>query len=372
MIYFDNNATTPLAKEVKDEMAACFDIFGNPSSLHFEGQKSRQVIEKARRRVADFIGARPEEIVFTGSGTEANNIAVAGYALAEPDGMIITTAIEHSAVLKPVCRMEDQGRTAIKLLPDADGRIVVKDALGAIRSVQKGLVTIMLANNETGVIQPVRELVEAAKAQGLLVHTDAVQAAGKIPLNVDELGVDMLSISAHKFHGPKGIGALYIRGGVKVLPVVLGGSQEHTMRPGTENVLGIAGIGKACELASECCDSRLRDMFEELILKNVPDSFVNGKNAPRVPNTANIGFKDIDNQALVINLDIEDIAASTGAACSSAKKEASHVLTAMCMSSAEARSSVRFSFSRYNTEEEVVTAVERIRRTVERMRGRLG
>jgi cysteine desulfurase len=372
MIYFDNNATTPLAKEVKDEMASCFDIFGNPSSLHVEGQKSRQVIDRARKRVADFIGAKPEEIIFTGSGTEADNIAVSGYALSEPEGAFITTAIEHSAILKPVCRLEDGGRTVIKLLPDADGRINVQNTLGAIRSIPKGLLTIMMANNETGVVQPIKELAAAAKAQGLLVHTDAVQAAGKVPLNVDELGVDMLSISAHKFHGPKGIGALYIRGGVKVSPVHLGGTQEYAMRPGTENILAIAGIGKACELAGEhLCDSRLRDMFEEMILASVPDSFVNSKDAPRVPNTSNIGFKGLENQAIVINLDLENIAASTGAACSAAKKEASHVLTAMCMSSAEARSSVRFSFSRYNTEEEVVSAVEKIRTTIERMRKRL-
>jgi len=372
MIYFDNNATTPLAKEVKEEMASCFDVFGNPSSLHIEGQRSRQVIDKARKRVADFIGARPEEIVFTGSGTEADNIAVSGFAFSEPEGAFITTAIEHSAILKPVCRLEDEGRTVIKLLPDDNGSINPEHAMGAIRSVDKGLLTIMTANNETGVIQPIKELAAAAKTKGLLVHTDAVQAAGKIPLNVDELGVDMLSISAHKFHGPKGIGALYIRGGVKLSPVHLGGTQEHAMRPGTENIIAIAGIGMACELAGQhMCDSRLRDMFEEMILASVPDSFVNGKDAPRVPNTSNIGFRGLENQAIVINLDLEDIAASTGAACSAAKKEASHVLTAMCMSSAEARSSVRFSFSRYNTEEEIVTAVEKIRTTVERMRKRL-
>lgn len=372
MIYFDNNATTPLAKEVKDEMASCFDIFGNPSSLHIEGQRSRQVIETARRRVADFICARPEEIVFTGSGTEADNIAVTGYALSEPEGAFITTAIEHSAVLKPVCRLEENGRTVIKLLPDGDGRINAKDAMGAVRSINKGLLTIMTANNETGVIQPIKELAAVAKEQGLIVHTDAVQAAGKIPLNVDELGVDMLSISAHKFHGPKGIGALYIRGGVKVSPVHLGGTQEHAMRPGTENILAIAGLGKACELAGQhLCDSRLRDMFEEMILASVPDSFVNGKDALRVPNTSNIGFKGLENQAIVINLDLENIAASTGAACSAAKKEASHVLTAMCMSSAEARSSVRFSFSRYNTEEEIFQAVAKIGDVVGRMRKRL-
>ena len=372
MIYFDNNATTPLAKEVKEEMASCFDIFGNPSSLHIEGQRSRQVIDRARKRVADFIGARPEEIVFTGSGTEADNIAVSGFAFSEPEGGFITAAIEHSAVLKPICRLEDEGRTVIKLLPGDNGRINAEHAMGAIRSIDKGLLTIMTANNETGVIQPIRELAAAAKAKGLLVHTDAVQAAGKIPLNVDELGVDMLSISAHKFHGPKGIGALYIRGGVKISPVHLGGTQEHAMRPGTENIIAIAGIGMACELAGQSmCNSRLRDIFEEMILASVPDSFVNGKDAPRVPNTSNIGFRGLEKQAIVINLDLEDIAASTGAACSAAKKEASHVLTAMCMSSEEARSSVRFSFSRYNTEEEIVTAVEKIRATVERMRKRL-
>lgn len=368
MIYFDNNATTPLAKEVKDEMIECFDVFGNPSSIHSEGQKAKFVLEKARSRVAALIGASPGEIIFTAGGTEADNLAVFGCWSGSRDFTLLTSAIEHGAILRPSEYIESAGASVKRIPAMAGGRADPSDFASELPDKGNCLVSLMLANNETGVIQPVSEVAQAARDRGFLSHTDAVQAAGKIPLDVKKLGVDMLSISSHKLHGPKGVGALYIRHGVKIVPQSRGGQQEYSIRAGTENLVSIAGFGMACELAqnSPCCEN-LRDLFEKE-MSRIPGASVNGKDSPRVPNTSNVSFEGINNAELVINLDLCGIAASTGAACSAAQKKSSHVIMAMGLSREAASSAVRFSFSRYNTEDEILQASGIIAETVKKLR----
>jgi cysteine desulfurase len=375
VIYADYNATTRIDPEARAAMDEALDAgFGNPSSIHAAGQAARRSVDKARARVARMIGAAPEEIVFTSGGTEADNLAVLGVAGAAPDERrgIVTSAVEHQAVLAPCAFLRKQSRPVVFLPVDGDGRIVLA-ALDAAAKPDVALVSVMFANNDTGTIQPIAEVVKVAAACGAVVHTDAVQAAGKLPLDVTKLGVSLLSFSSHKLHGPKGVGALYIRRGVNLAPLLHGGRQERTLRPGTENVPAIVGFGKACELAQARleADSRrvaeLRAHFETQILARVRGTRLNG-GGERLPNTSNIAFAGLDGESVAINLDVAGMAVSTGAACSSADKTPSHVLVAMGQSAQEARSSVRFSFGRDNTDEEIDRAVNLVVQTVKMLR----
>ena len=320
MIYADYNATTPLDPEVRAAMNEALDVtFGNPSSIHSVGQAERRLVDRARAQVAGLIGAAPDEIVFTSGGTEADNLAVLGVAEAATARGIVISAVEHKAVLDPCKYLQSKGHTVTFLPVDRDVRVDLA-ALEAAVKTDVALVSLMLANNDTGTIQPVAEAVQTAKAAGALVHTDAVQAAGKLPIDVSKLGVSLLSFSSHKIHGPKGAGALFVRRGVRLAPLVYGGRQERTLRPGTENVPAIVGFGKACELARARLDAdarrvaELRDHFEKQILARISGTRVNGGNQ-RLPNTTNIAFPRLDGEAITINLDMLGMAVSTGAAC---------------------------------------------------------
>jgi cysteine desulfurase len=363
-IYADYNATTPLDPEVRAAMDEAFDVsFGNPSSIHQAGQAARRLVDRARAQAAGLIGAAPDEIVFTSGGTEADNLAVlgvAGVAVGERRG-IVTSAIEHKAVLDPCAYLKEQGRAVTFLPVDGHGRVQLAAVEGVAKS-DVALFSVMLANNDTGTIQPIAEVAQAAKACGALVHSDAVQAAGKLSIDVKKLGVSLLSFSSHKIHGPKGAGALFVRYGVRLAPLVRGGRQERTLRPGTENVPAIVGFGKACELARARLDAdarrvaQLRDHFEKQVLARISGTRINGGH-DRLPNTSNLAFARLDGEAITINLDMLGMAVSTGAACNSGDKTPSHVLVAMGQTSAEARSSVRFSFGRGTTDEEIDHAV---------------
>jgi len=368
MIYADHNATTPVDPDVKAAMAHALDAgFGNASSLHSAGQEARRLVERARAQAAALIGAQPDEIVFTSGGTEADNLAVLGVAQAaapESSG-VVTSQIEHQAVLAPCQHLQALGRPVTFLPVDADGRLAAGVLADAARP-GVALFTVMLANNETGAIQPLTEVVKAALACGAVVHTDAVQAVGKLPVDVKTLGVSLLSFSSHKLHGPKGAGALWIRRGCALAPRLHGGRQERSLRPGTENVPAIVGFGKACELASArlAADSRrltlMRDRFEARILGRIPGARINGAVGAevRLPNTSNLAFADCDGEAITINLDMLGLAASNGAACSAVDHAPSHVLLAMGQSAAVARSAVRFSFGRDNSDEDIDRAVD--------------
>ena len=370
MIYADYNATTPVDPEVRAAMACALDAsFGNASSLHAAGQEARRLVERARAQAAKLIGADPDEIVFTSGGTEADNLAVLGVAHAAPaagSGGIVTSSIEHQAVLAPCKHLEGEGR-AVTFLPVAGAGRLDLGALGEAAKPGLVLISVMLANNETGTIQPLADVVKAASACGAIVHTDAVQAVGKMPVDVRALGVALLSFSSHKIHGPKGAGALYVRRSLHLASLFHGGRQERSLRPGTENVPAIVGFGKACELASVrlAADRRrvalLRDHFEGQILARVRGARINGGRLGddgRLPNTSNIAFAGLDGEAITINLDMLGMAVSNGAACSAVDHAPSHVLLAMGQDTAEARSSVRFSFGRDNTDEEIDRAVD--------------
>jgi cysteine desulfurase len=374
MIYADYNATTPLDPEVRAAMNEALDVsFGNPSSIHSAGQAARRLVDRARAQVAGLIGAAPDEIIFTSGGTEADNLAVLGAAGAALEGCqgIITSAVEHKAVLDPCAFLQTKGHAVTVLPVDGDGCVDLA-ALEAAVKTDVALVSLMLANNDTGTIQPVAEAVRVAKT--IPVHTDAVQAAGKLPIDVKTLGVSLLSFSSHKIHGPKGAGALFVRYGTRLASLVHGGRQERTLRPGTENVPAIVGFGKACELARTRLEAdarrvaELRDHFEAQILARVAGTRING-GSNRLPNTANIAFAGLDGEAITINLDMMGMAVSTGAACSSADKTPSHVLVAMGQSAAEARSSVRFSFGRDTSDEEIDRAVDGVVQAVNLLRG---
>ncbi|MEW6267474.1 MAG: cysteine desulfurase family protein [Thermodesulfobacteriota bacterium] len=375
-IYLDHNATTPLDPEVRAEMTACLEgVFGNPSSLHAAGQEARRVVEKARARVARLISAQPEEIVFTGGGTEANNLALFGAVTAakRDHPHVLTTAIEHQSVLNPCRRLEQTGSSVTYLGVDREGLLDPERAVAAVRN-KTVVVSIMLANNDVGTVQPVTELSAETRERRILLHTDAVQAVGKLPVDVKALGVDLLSFSGHKLYGPKGVGALFVRKGIRLSPLVFGGHQERGLRPGTENVAAIAGFGKACEIAAARLVedaarlAGLRSSFETAILEQVRGVTINGRGAPRLPNTSNISFEGLEGEMLTINLDLLGVAVSTGAACRSADHEPSSVLLAMRRSPEEALSSIRVSFGRGNTPEEVVRAVALIGQAVAAMR----
>ena len=375
-IYLDHNATTPLAPEVLAAMMPYLtEQYGNASSIHAFGQNAREAVEQARSSVAALVGARAADIMFTSGGTESSNHAILG-AVSAASGKarhVITSAIEHVAVLDP-CRALAKSGVDLTILPvDRDGLVNPEDVRRAIRP-ETALITIMLANNEIGTIEPIEEIGKIAAEKGIVFHTDAVQAAGKFPIDVEKLGVGLLSISAHKFCGPKGVGALYIRKGTKLGPLMYGGHSERDRRPGTEDVAAIAGMGKAAELAlahrvEESGHVRgLRDRLEHGLLDRVPHSWVNGARAPRVPNTSNLTFPFIEGEAMVIALDLKGIACSTGAACSSGAVEPSHVLMALGLASEDARATLRLSLGRQTTEDEIDFALETIPPVIERLR----
>ena len=378
-IYMDANATTPVLPEVLDAMRPYWiEQFGNASSIHQQGQQARAAVNRARDSVAALVNCRAAEIIFTSGGTESNNLALFG-TLAAGD-RLITTAIEHHAVLHAAQALAERG-IAVTFLPVTAQGVVdpatLKAALQQSDSQQQGktLVSVMLANNETGVLQPIRELADLAHASGALFHTDAAQAAGKLDLNVKQLDCDLLSIAAHKMYAPQGLGALFVRRNVRLQPLFFGGRHERGRRPGTENVAGIVGLGKAAEVARQWLASdgqqsltTLRDRLEQGLLAQIEDSAVNGAGAPRVANTSNLYFDHLEAEALVIALDLKGLAVSGGSACQSGATEPSHVLTAMGLSEARARASIRISLTRQTTVEEVDRALELIPAAVLRLR----
>jgi cysteine desulfurase len=370
----DANATTPLLPEVLEAMRPfLLEQFGNASSIHQEGQQARSAVEHARGSVAQFLGCRPAEIVFTSGGTESDNLAVFGSVVRAGDH-VITSAVEHHAVLHAVERLGERG-VDVEFLPvDGQGVLAAQDVHKALRP-NTSLISVMMANNETGVLQPVEEIGRIAGEAGIRFHVDAVQAAGKIPINVDSIGCQLLSISGHKMHGPQGTGALFVRRGTRLEPLSAGGAHERQRRAGTENVAGIVGLGAAAECAMRSGGTErmraLRDRLETGLLACAGG--VNGGEAARVPNTTNLwfrslGFDSLDGEALVIALDLKGLAVSSGAACSSGANEPSHVLEAMGLSAQRARSSLRFSLHRGTSEEEIDRAIELVTSQVARMR----
>jgi cysteine desulfurase len=376
-IYFDHNATTPVDPLVVEVMIrALTEDFGNPSSVHYFGQQAKARVDDARGSIAALIGAEPSEVVFTSGGTEADNFAIRGAAEAlEPSGRrhLITSGIEHEAVLNTFKALGKRGWKITMLPVDASG-ILAPDALRAAMTDDTALVSLMHANNEIGTIQPVAALAAIAHERGAVFHTDAVQSAGKIPVDVRALGADLLSLSAHKFYGPKGIGALWIRRGTRMVPFLMGGRQERSRRASTENVPGIMGMGVAAGLARrKLADEAtrvgaLRDRLEQRILTTVPRTAVNGARDPRVPNTTNISFERVEAESLLIALDLEGIAVSTGSACSSGTLEPSHVLRAMGLPAHRTQSSIRFSLGAANTEEQIDRVTGLLPRVVEKLR----
>lgn len=381
-VYLDNSATTPVDPRVAAAMArAVVETFGNASSVHGFGQQARAAIDRARREVAALVGARQNEIVFTSGGTEANNLAIRGLceAASAHGRHVITSAIEHPSVAGVCAALEKRGWEITRLPVYANGIVRVEDLAEALRP-DTVLVTIMLANNEIGTIQPIKEigaLVRERRAAGhkhLWLHTDAVQAAGRLSLNVDELGCDLLTMSGHKLYAPKGVGALYIRRGVRLLGQNVGGHQERERRAGTENVPGIVAFGEAARLAREELEQRsqhdraLRDRFEARVRERISDVVMNGDREQRLGHLSNISFRFIEGEGLLINLDLEGVAVSTGSACSSGTLEPSPVIRALGVDDELARGSIRFSFGKENTEEDVEYAVEVLVRAVERLR----
>jgi cysteine desulfurase len=375
-IYLDHNATTPIHPDVLAAMLPYLtEEYGNASSIHGYGQNAREAVEQARIQVAALLGARAADIMFTSGGTESNNHAIIGAIAAAPGQSkhVITSAIEHVAVLDP-CRALAKGGIELTILPvDRDGLVNPESVRAAIRP-ETILITLMLANNETGTIEPIAEIGKIAAERGILFHTDAVQAAGKIPIDVEKLGVNLLSISAHKFCGPKGVGALYIRKGAKLGPLMYGGHSERDRRPGTEDVAAIAGLGKAAELALAGLHeetervSGLRNRLERGLQDRVPHCWVNGAGVPRVPNTSNLTFPFIEGESMVIALDLKGLACSTGAACSSGAVEPSHVLLALGLAPEDARATLRLSLGHQTTEEEIDFALDTIPPVIERLR----
>jgi cysteine desulfurase len=383
-IYLDHNATTAVDPAVLDAMLPYFSAeFGNASSIHTPGQRARAAVETAREQVAALLNARPQEIVFTSGGTESDNHAIFGVALHSFTSLtsstsltsrhVITTTIEHEAVLNACQALESQGVAVTYLPVNREGLIHLDDLRRALRP-ETVLITVMHANNELGVIQPLAEIGRIAAEADIYFHTDAVQSAGKIPVDVKALQLDLLAISGHKFYAPKGIGGLFIKSGTRLRQLLYGGHHQRGFRPGTENVAGIVGLGKAADLARLSLERDaaricyLRDTLEQGILARVPDSRINSANAPRTPNTSNILFPGIEGEALVIALDLKGLACSTGAACSSGAVEPSHVLTAIGLPASEARASIRFSLGRHTTESEINAALELIPSAVAQLR----
>ena len=372
-VYFDNNASTPVLPEVFDAMRPYFgERFGNASSIHHHGQDTRAAVERARESVATLVGCRSSEIVFTSGGTEGDNLAIFG--LARSGDHVISSTIEHHAVLNACKHLEEMGCEVTYVPVDGRGQVDPDDVRRALRKNTR-LITIMMANNETGVLQPVEAIGKIAAEADVYFHTDGVQAAGKVPLDVNRIGCDLLSISGHKMHAPQGVGALHVRKGTLLQPMLYGGRHERSRRAGTENVPGIVALGKAAELAQETFQrgddkamAASRDRIQRTILENVEATGLNGEGAPRVPNTTNIYFDYIEGEALVIALDLKGLAVSTGAACSSGAIEPSHVLTAMGLRPDRARASIRFSLGKQNTPEEIDFALDILPKTVSHLR----
>jgi cysteine desulfurase len=372
-VYLDNNATTPVLPEVLEAMRPFFgERFGNASSIHHHGQETRAAVEDARESVADWLGCSAAEIVFTSGGTESDNLAIAGWVAAGDH--VITSSIEHHAVLH-ACKHLDKIGCEVTILPvDGRGLIDPSDVRRALRPNTK-LISVMMANNETGVLQPVEEIGKIASEAKVLFHTDAVQAAAKVPIRVRQIGCDALSISGHKIHAPQGVGALYVKKGTRIQPLFHGGRHERSRRAGTENVPGIVGLGKAAEIAKQGLDrcdvqkmAAMRDRLEHGILAKVDEAGVNGEGATRVPNTTNLHFDHIDGEAVVIALDLKGLAVSTGAACSSGAIEPSHVLIAMGLRAEQARASIRFSLGKQTTDADIDFALELVPETIARLR----
>jgi cysteine desulfurase len=361
--YFDHNATTPVSPEVLEAMLPIMtEVYGNASSIHHFGQTARKKLDEARRHVAVLLGATADEIVFTSCGTEADNLAVLGIAQGRH---MITTTIEHSAILAASALAG-----SVTYVP-VDGRGIVKpeDIRRALRP-DTALISVMHANNELGVIQPIADIARIAREAGVTMHSDGVQAAGKIPVNVVSLGVDLYSISGHKIYAPKGVGALYVRKGTKVAARMVGGQHERGLRAGTENVAGAVGLGRAAQWITEHgpSDGTLRDRLEQGIIGRIADAYVNGGGVPRTPNTSNIRFDGIDSEALLISLDLKGFAVSSGSACSSGATEPSHVLTAIGLTKDQGHSSVRFSLGRTNTTDQVDALIEAVVQSVTHLR----
>lgn len=374
--YFDHNATTPLADEVLSGMTEVLrEGFGNPSSIHQEGQRARHLVEQARREVAALLDADPREIVFTSGGTEADNTAIFGALAASPRASkhFVTTTIEHPAVLGAAQHLESQGVAVTRVAVDSGGAVDPEAIRAALRP-DTVLVSVMHSNNETGVLQPVTDIARICRERGVLVHTDAVQSVGKVPVDVRELDVDLLSLSSHKLYGPKGVGVLYQRKGVTCAPLLYGGGHERGRRPGTENVTAIHGLGIAAGLARMALETeqerlaRLRNEMEAEILASIPDVRVNCGGSARLPNTSSLYFAGIEGEPLLIALDLSGFAVSSGAACSSGSVEPSHVLTAIGLSRQDARSCLRLSLGRETTREQVTALVEALREAVSHLR----
>ena len=374
-IYMDNNATTKVADEVLEEMLPLLkDFYGNPSSMHNFGGKVENKIRLAREQVSRLLGCDPSEIIFTSGGTESDNTAIKGVLAANPNKhKIITTRVEHPAVLTTCRELQGRGYSLVELGVNSDGQIDL-DELKEELDENAAIVTIMYANNETGVVFPIDKIAELVKGNGTVFHTDAVQAVGKIPLNLKNSSIDLLSLSGHKLHSPKGIGVLYVRKGTRISPFMIGGHQEAGRRAGTENTPGIVALGKACQLAHDNIIEEnskvkaLRDKLEKTILQICPSAMLNGDEKNRLPNTTNISFEYIEGEAILLLLDQVGICASSGSACTSGSLEPSHVLRAMGVPFTAAHGSIRFSLSRYNTEDEIDFVIEKMPGIVNRLR----
>lgn len=374
IVYLDNNATTRVAPEVFIEMKPFLsDFYGNPSSIHTFGGGCRKFINKAREQVAELLAAEPEEIIFTGSGSESDNTAIMGaLELAGPEKRhVIITQVEHEAVLEVGHYLKRKGYRVTELPVDRKGALNL-DLLADSITEDTAVVSVMWANNETGVVYPIEQIAEIVKSKGVYFHTDAVQAVGKIPVDLSRVPVDFLALSGHKFHAPKGVGVLFVRNGIKMPPYIRGGHQENGIRAGTENVAGIVGLGKAAELARERMsadadhEKTLRDKLEKGILATCKDSRVNGAN--RLPNTLNVSFEFVEGESILLMLDDLGICASSGSACTSGSLEPSHVLRAMGVPHSMAHGSIRFSLSRYTTEEEIDYVLEHMPKVIDRLR----
>ena len=380
-VYLDYAATTPMDERVIKAIKPYWrHFFGNPSSLHYFGQQARQAVNQAREKVAHLINALPEEIVFTSGGTEADNFALKGtaFSLKDKGSHLITTKIEHSAILNPAKFLVKQGFKVTYLSPQKDGLINPKDLEAALTD-QTILVSVMHANNEVGTIEPIKELIEVVKKfrgnkKYPLFHTDAVQTVGHIPIDVQELGVDLLSMSSHKLYGPKGVGALYIKKGVQLEPLLHGGEQERGRRGSTENVPGIVGFGKACELAEKELASesirltKLRDYFIQEIMSKIKDATLNGHLSQRLPNNINLSFAGIEGESMMLSLDLAGIACSTGSACSSNTLEPSHVILALGINPESAHSSLRFSLGKETTKQDLDYTIKQLIKIIQRLR----
>ena len=374
--YFDHNATTPVSPEVREAVVSCLDqVYGNASSIHHFGQMAKQRLEQARRQIASLMGALPQEIVFTSGGTESDNLAILGAVRASgrPNCHVITSAIEHTAVLSACAELEREGVAVTRVSAGADGVVDPEDVRRALRP-DTVLVSIMHANNEIGTVQPIAEIARITREAGVLLHADGVQALGKVPVDVGALGVDLYTVSGHKIYASKGVGALFVRKGVKLRPVMFGGHHERDRRPGTENVPGAVAVGCAAEwmrkhqVAEWTRLASLRDRLEHGVLARVGDAGINGRRAARTPNTSNIYFDFIEGEALVIALDLRGFAVSTGAACSSGAVEPSHVLSAIGLPAERARASIRFSLGRDNTADQVDALIDAVAASVEHLR----